>query len=300
MAAALPPRPDPRALAVLVFGACVIGFAPILVRLSDAGPAATGAWRMAFAMPMLAVMAWRSDGAPMAAPSRLALAAGLFFALDLAAWHYGVAYTSVANATVLSNLTPVIVTAVAWLAFKQRPRGVFVAGAAVALAGAWTMAAAKGGGGRGTNPPLGDALSVLTALWYSLYFLAIGAARRTETASRVMLGSTFVALPLLVLVAIVLGERLTPVTLGGWLACLGLGLVHVTGQGAIAWALGRLPPAVASVTVLVQPVVAALVGWLLFQEGLTPLQALGGAGVLAGVVIAQRAARRPPQSGLAQ
>ena len=75
------------------------------------------------------------------------------------------------------------------------------------------------------------------------------------------------------------------------LACVGLGLMHVAGQGSIAWALGRLPAATASVVVLVQPVVAAILGWMLFAEALGPVQALGAGIALAGVVLAQMASR---------
>ena len=57
----------------------------------------------------------------------------------------------------------------------------------------------------------------------------------------------------------------------------------VTGQGAIAWALGRLPASVTSVVVLVQPVVAAVLGWILFGEVFGPGQMLGGAIALTGV-----------------
>ena len=46
-----------KAMAVLILGACIIGLAPIFVRLSSAGPAATGVWRLAFALPALAVLA---------------------------------------------------------------------------------------------------------------------------------------------------------------------------------------------------------------------------------------------------
>ena len=77
----------------------------------------------------------------------------------------------------------------------------------------------------------------------------------------------------------------------GWLACAGLGLVHVGGQGLLAWAMGRLPTSTASVVVLVQPVVAGLLGWLLFRETIGPLQAAGAAVALAGVVLAQWASR---------
>jgi drug/metabolite transporter (DMT)-like permease len=280
-----------RALAVLVAGAMVIALAPILVRLADAGPAAIGFWRLTFALPLLAALGARNRGrATFAPPSRPMLLAGVMFALDLGFWHYGIIYTSVANATVLSNLTPVVVTAFAWIFLKQQPRRLFLVAVALAVAGAWTMAAAKGGA-PGRSPLLGDSLSLLTALWYALYMLSIGEARRRDGATRIMFWSSLAGAPLLLIAALALREPLTPAHPGGWLALIGLGLVHVAGQGAIAWALGRLPTATASVVVLVQPVVAAGLGWVLFAEAMGPWQMLGAAIALTGIVLAQKAAR---------
>ncbi|MDX5392185.1 MAG: hypothetical protein LPJ86_00005, partial [Caulobacteraceae bacterium] len=48
-----------------------------------------------------------------------------------------------------------------------------------------------------------------------------------------------------------------------------------------------------SVVVLIQPLVAAIAGWILFAEALGPLQALGGVITLAGVALAQWSARPP-------
>ncbi len=281
-----------KALAVLVTGAAVIGFAPILVRLADAGPAAVGFWRVTLALPLLALMAQRTDGG-VGKANGFALLAGLAFAGDLGFWHYALAFTSVANATVLTNLTPVVVTAVAWIFLKQRPANLFIGAVALAVAGAWLMAIGRGANAPGSNPPLGDALSLMTAGWYAAYFLAISAGRRSASATRIMFWSGVVSAPLLLLAAIVLGEDLTPRSPGGWMAVAGLAVMHVTGQGAIAWALGRLPAATTSVVVLVQPVVAALLGWVLFSEALGPVQALGAAVALGGVVLAQTASRKP-------
>ncbi|PZQ61013.1 MAG: EamA/RhaT family transporter [Phenylobacterium zucineum] len=290
--AAAPAPPRWTALAALVGGACIIGLAAILVRLSHAGPAATGFWRLVFALPLLIVMTRRATG-EIGAPPRMALWAGLFFALDLGFWHYGIRYTSVANATVLTNLTPVVVTAFAWIFLRQRPRALFLLAVAVAVGGASLMAYAKGGG-EVRNQPLGDALSVATAFWYALYFLSMAEGRKTAGASQMMLWSGIVGAPLLLVAAIALGEPLTPATAGGWAACVGLGLMHVTGQGSIAWAMGRLPTSTASVTVLVQPVVAAALGWILFAEAIGPLQGLGAAVTLGGIVLAQWASRTRP------
>jgi drug/metabolite transporter (DMT)-like permease len=280
-----------RAVLALLIGACVIGVAPILVRLADAGPAAIGVWRLLFSLPLLAALASRSGGG-VGAPFRLGTLAGIAYALDLGFWHYGIANTSVGKATVLTNLTPVVVTAVAWIFLKQRPARLFLVAVALAVAGAWIMAVARGLGSVGPNPALGDALSVATAFWYALYFLAVGAARRQASAVRVMFWSSLTGVPLLLGGALLLGERVLPGSRGGWAACIGLGVVHVAGQGSIAWALGRLPASVASVTVLVQPVVAAVLGWILFDELFSAWQTVGAALALTGVVLAQLASRR--------
>ena len=196
-----------------------------------------------------------------------------------------------AKSTILSNLTPVVVTAFAWIFLKQRPRSLFVAAVALAVAGASLMALTKGAGAPVRNAPLGDALSLTTAIWYALYFLAVSEARKTQGATRLMFWATLTGAPLLLLSALGLHEQILPVTAVGWGACIGLGVMHVVGQGSIAWALGRLPAEVASVVVLVQPVVAAVLGWWVFNELFGPWQAVGGAIALGGVVLAQWAAR---------
>lgn len=290
---------DRRPLLVLLAGACVIGCAPVLVRLAEAGgagPSAVGFWRLATALPLLALLGRTRGGSGPGRPSRAALVAGALLAVDLAFWHYGLRLTSVADATVLSNLTPILVTGVAWLVFKERPRAVFLLGLTGAVAGAATMAAAHGGGP--ARPPaqahLGDLLSALTALWYGGYFIFVREARRTAGASAVMFWSSAAGAPVMLAAALLLREPLLPASPAGWAPLAALAVMHVVGQGAIAWALGRLPAALTAVTVLVQPVVAAALGWALFGEALGPAQAAGAALALGGVALAQSAARPRP------
>ena len=292
--AAAPGRTRLWPLLALLGGACAIAFAPIFVRLTGTGPAAAGFWRLALALPVLTALtlARRPDGRrAVPGPSRITMLAGLFFALDLGFWHYGIRFTTVANATILANLSPVFVTAGAWLFLGERQGWKFLAGLALALAGVWAIAAA-GGAGPGSQPVLGDALSVATAVWYAAYMLIVRKARSDRSAPEVMLWTSAVGAPLLLAAALVLHERILPLSLGGWAACVGLAVVHVTGQGAIAWALGRLPAALASVVILVQPVLAAILGWIIFAEPLGPLQIAGGALALGGVVLAQLGAAR--------
>ena len=292
-----PPRG--AATLALVLGAAAIAFSPIFVRLTGTGPAAAGFWRLALALPALAglTLVYRTPGGPHG-PKPMTLLAGLFFALDLGFWHYGVKFTTVANATILANLSPVGVTAAAWLMLGERPRKTFLAGLALALAGVWAIAAAHGGG-QGLDPSLGDGLSITTAVWYAGYMLCVRRVRTGQTASEVMFWSSATGAPLLLVAALALHERIIPTSLGGWGACIGLGVVHLVGQGCIAWALGRLPAATASVVIMVQPVLTGLLGWLIFAEAMGPLQMLGAVAALAGVVIAQFAAARTPDPATA-
>lgn len=287
-------RPSSRAFAliVLLIAASVLGLAPILVRLTETGPAAAGFWRFLFALPLLTILAAREPGG-VGAPSKWALLAGLFFALDLSFWHYGIVMTSVANATVLCNLTPVVVTLFGWFVLKERPHRLFILALALAMGGAFAMAAGADGG-QGSNPMLGDLFSLSVAVWYSGYFLAVQAARRTAGAMRVTFWATLLGAPLLLIVALALSEAVIPAGAAGWAACVAMGVMHVFGQGGVAWALGKLPASVTAATILIQPVVAALLGWWIFGETLTPVQALGGALVLGAIVLAQRSQRAKP------
>lgn len=96
----------------------------------------------------------------------------------------------------------------------------------------------------------------------------------------------------ILIVALLSGESLIPVTAMGWAAVLGLALVsQIAGQGLIVYGLAHLPASFSSVTLLVQPVTATLLGWLILSETINPWQGLGGLIVLAGIYIARRGSR---------
>ena len=132
--------------AALVVGAIGISFSPILVRLSELGPTATAFHRVFLAAPLLwAVLLWSDRRAPAppasarAWPRRreawLLIAAGVAFAGDLGIWHWSVQLTSVANSTLLANLTPIFVTLAAWLLFGELIDAWTLVGALVIFSG---------------------------------------------------------------------------------------------------------------------------------------------------------------------
>ncbi|HUS23781.1 MAG TPA: DMT family transporter [Candidatus Binatia bacterium] len=290
MTAALPDR---RALAGLIAGAICIGFAPIFVRWVDVGLTAAAFWRTALALPLLAV-ALAMPGARAGSgggSSRGLLLAGLFFAADLAVWHQSIHYTSVANATLLANLAPVFVAAAGafWLGERVTPR--FVAGLAVALAGAALLVADSFTISLRTVG--GDLLGALTAVFYAGYQLTVTRVRRHATTAQVMAWSTLACAAALLPLTLLLGEPLWPRSAQGWAVLAGLALVsQVLGQGLIAWAMAHLPATFSSVSLLVQPLAAALLAALLLGERFGALQAAGGVLVIAGIVACRLAVSR--------
>lgn len=284
------------AVAALLAGAVAIAASPLFVRVSEAGPVATGFWRVALALPFL--WAWSAIGqrerhaASFAADRRLMIAAGLFFAGDLAVWHWSIVLTSVANATLLANLAPIFVTLAVWLLYRRRPGGLFLTGMAVALGG---VAALLGGDLRLSGRALaGDCLGVVTAMFYAAYQLAITRLRsRAATASIMAWSGLFTAAALLPL-ALLSGEQVLPATATGWLTLFGLALIsQAAGQSLIAYAMAHLPATFSSVGLLLQPVMAALFAWVLLGETLGSIEIAGGIAVLIGIRIAQRAELAP-------
>jgi drug/metabolite transporter (DMT)-like permease len=142
---------------------------------------------------------------------------------------------------------------------------------------------------------LGDGLALLTAVFYAGYLLTVKHLRRTATTSTIMCYSGLVSCPALLVVTLLSERSLLAVSGKGWLVLVALALVsHVGGQGLIAFALAHLPASFSAVGLLWQPVVAAVLAWLLLREPLSWLQIAGGVVVLAGIATARHRPEAPP------
>jgi drug/metabolite transporter (DMT)-like permease len=278
------------ALATLLAGATCIALSPIWVRISETGPTAAAFWRVALASPVLWLLyaSGRREASSAGASWKLLFAAGLAFAGDLAVWHTSIKLTSVANSTLLANLASIFVTLAAWLIWKQRPRGLFLVGLATALAGVGMLVETSAA--RSPTALGGDMLGVVTAMFYAWYLLAVKQLRDRGSATvRLMAVTSTITAVLLLPVALASGEQMLPVSALGWLTLAGLALVsHAAGQGLITYALAHLPAAFSSVSLLFQPVMAAVFAWVLLGEPLAPQQIAGGAVVLLGIYLSRR------------
>jgi drug/metabolite transporter (DMT)-like permease len=284
-----------RPLALLLLGSFGIACAAIFVRLAlPAPPIVTGFWRLALATGALFV--WLLPQTRWRDLDRVAvltaLAAGACFGIDLALWNSALVETTVATATFLVNTTPVFVGAFAVLVWRERLGTALLAGGGLALFGTALLL----GDDLDTRTSLrGDGLALTAAVFYSGYLLFIQRARRGLDAAPAVAISGVSATLTLGLAAFARGDPVVGFPWHSWgIFLASAGISHLAGVVGIVWALAHLRATFAAVALLAQPVGTALLGWLWLGEALTPLEALGGLGVISGIALASRA-REPAE-----
>jgi len=280
------------AFAALLAGGVAIGFAGIFMRLSDVNPIASAFWRMLLAAPPLwgwALLTARSDRAAGRRTdlSQILVLAGLFFGIELGIWHLSLHYTTVANATLLSNMAPLFIALWLWLAHGARFSRGFLAGMALALVGAVILIGPSAAGG--STHLLGDGFGLLSTTFYAAYQLVIKDARDSYSTARLMAWSTTITALALFPFALWMPGPFWPADAAAWLPLLGLALIaQIGGQTVIAYAFAHLPASLASVSLLVQPLTAAIAALLIFGERIGPWQLGGGALLLCGIYFSKR------------
>ncbi|MEX2381317.1 MAG: DMT family transporter [Opitutales bacterium] len=279
----------------LLAGALSISLSPIFVRLSELGPSATAFHRLFLSLPVLWLWLWIDSGRKRDLPKvplrardyRILALAGFFFACDLGAWHWSIQLTSIANSTLLANTAPLFVAIGGYLLFGEKITSRIILGTVFAFIGLVLMVGVSFG--TSVQHFIGDALGVLTAVFYASYMLALSRLRRSLSTVTIMCGSGLVTCLLLLPLALLSGESLIPPSLYGWGLLLGLALIsHAGGQSLITFAFAFLPASFCSLGLLLQPAAAAVLGWLILGEHLTLLQGAGGLFILAGIAIARR------------
>jgi drug/metabolite transporter (DMT)-like permease len=279
--------------AVLALALVAVSFGSIFARFADAPALVIAAWRMAFAslvvVPAALAFGHRRVGGA-ARDVALALGAGALLALHFATWISSLEHLPVAQSVLLVTTAPVWVVLLGWLTGRDRPRPATWASVGLVICGSAVLA---GGDVAAGGPNLGHALALAGAVAMACYLLLARAAQRS--------------LPFLPYVALAYGSAAVTLALamlasglswhgfegGTWAALAGMALVsQLLGHGGYNWSLRHLKPAFVAVTLTGEPLLAALLAWLLLGEVITVATSLGGTLVLAGIVIAARGERQ--------
>lgn len=286
------------AYAALGFAVVAIAWSAIFVRWAGIPGSASAFYRVLIAACIL--LPWRAAhqpaGAKRQSPGRrsylLAVAAGIFFALDLAFFNTAVMRGSAATTSLLGSNAPVFVGLGSWLLLRKRPHGLFWAGLAASMCGIalmiWAGIEERSAGQR--HDVIADLMAIAAAFTFAGYILAVSKARGTMDTLTLntiaMAASTATLLP----ICLAIGAPLWGYSATTWTVLVWLGLISQVGAYlGIAYALGHLPATVVSIGLLAQAPLAALLAATLLHERLTPLQLAGGALVLAGIYVVNRA-----------
>ena len=291
------PSADPRLLplAALLIGNVALAMGPWFVRLADTGAVSAGFWRVALALPVLALLA-RANRQPLGGMPRgvvlAVLAGGVLFGLDIASWHVGIGMTRLANAALFGNAGSLILMVWGFIAWRRLPRGREWPAMAAALGGAAILM----GRSFEISPRTlyGDLFCLLAGILYAGYLLILQDARQKLGSWALLTWSSLGSVPVLLAIALTLGEPIWPTD---WTPILGLFVSsQLIGQGCLVYALKHFSPLVIGIALLTQPAVAALAGWLSFGELLTPLDLVGIALVGSALVLAKVGESTPPKA----
>lgn len=279
-----------RPVLAAVLGALTIAFSAIFVELADVTPATAAIFRCVYALPPLALLGWLEDrryGPRAGGQRRLAWVAGMFFAADLVLWHHAIGQVGAGLATVLGNTQVVFVPIAAWLFLGERPGGRVAASVPVVLVGVVLISGIIGEGAFGQDPLLGVLFGIGTGIAYAGFLLVQRRANRDHRRpAGPLFDATLSAAAGSMLIGFALGEvDLVPSWPShGWLLLLALG-VQVVGWLLISISLPRLPSAITSVVLTLQPVGSVLLGIWILSEAPSGLQLVGVGLILAGLLM---------------
>jgi drug/metabolite transporter (DMT)-like permease len=284
-----------RACAVL--GAVAIAFSGILVRLSHASPSTAAIFRCAYALPVLGLLECLEDrrfGGRSWRERRTAVGAGVFLAADLILWHHSISDIGAGLATVLANIQVVLVPLVAWVWLAEKPGRQVLAALPLALLGVLLISGVLEHGSYGHDPARGTVYGFAAGVAYVGFLLLLrhGGADLRRPAGP-LFDVTATATVLCVVAGVIIGDAdLAPDWPGArWLITLAL-TSQVLGWLLITVSLPRLPAAMTSLLLMVQPVGSVVLAALIFGESPSGIQLGGVALVLLGLLVAT-VPRRP-------
>lgn len=268
----------------LLLGNVVIGISPVFVRYADVGPISSGFWRLALAVPILFLLGRLSGFRLPAVPAKIiywAAIAGVIFGLDIICWHLGIFRTKLGNATLFGNSASLFLVLYGVVLARKLPPPMQIAALILAFAGAALL--------MGQSLELsarsftGDLLSLFAGIFYTFYLLIMIRLRATtESWGALAMTSFFAALALLI-GALIAGETIWPTI---WWPLIALALAsQILGTGLFTYALPFFSHLIIGLTLLLQPALAALTGWLFFGETLTGLDIIGGMLVMAALIL---------------
>jgi drug/metabolite transporter (DMT)-like permease len=211
---------------------------------------------------------------------------GIVSSISIILWAWSLTQTSVANSTVLRNLTPVFTALFGWLFLKQSFDRNFLIGMVIALLGAITISVTDFS--YSIDNITGDVAALFAAVFYSIYILIVKQLRARFSSSIILLWRCFIGTVFSLPIVLLTEPQIFPHSYSGWLAVISLAIIcQVLGQGLLAKSLNQLSPGFVTTTLLLEPAITAFIAWVIFSEQLSLLNWLAFCVVLIGIYLAK-------------
>lgn len=260
--------------ALLLVGISTFGMAPIMVRFAtDTDPLALAALRTGFAVLFLFPF-WYPQRKTISELKSLGISRGLLaltgicLGLHFSFWIASLHYTSVASASVLVTIHPVMLIVAESVIFKRNFRGIVWGGVVVAFAGSALLGIADEAGLEAfPNALFGNALALTAAVIFVVYFMLGSKIRQyTDWLDYVFYVYLYATLTSFILAIIWVGG--IP-SLSVMALIVGAGLAigpTILGHGSINFAVKYVSPTLLSTLVLSEGVFAAIAAYFIFGE----------------------------------
>ena len=275
---------------LLAFGAMLIGFAPIFVKLSMLSSSAISFYRMFLALPFLFLLNYILNKKFFFRVKNkktilYAAFASLAFTTDLTLWHFSMDITSVSNATIIVNSAPIFVAILSFIFFKERLTKGFHLSFLVTYIGIVGLIYFSNNYVNGKL--LGDILCLIAAFFYGVYLLVIARLGK-ENSLNIIFYTTFFCCLFSIIPMMIEGGNLIPSSSFEWLNLILMAfLCQFGGQYFITHAIGKISASGASIGLLMQPLTATILAAIIFSEILTSLQIIFALISLFGIYLAR-------------
>jgi drug/metabolite transporter (DMT)-like permease len=271
---------------------CAWSTGTILAKYIDMGSLAIGFYRFAFFGLMLII--WMQvRGTPFRLRViRDSMWGGIALGADIALFFSAVKLTSVVNATIIGSMQPIVVGVIAARFFGETIRMRDALWSIVAIGGAVLVVAASAGDA--TTDIRGDLLAAAAMLSWSAYFITSKNSKKTMTPTEFTAGTSLWTMAICAPLGFLFGQDMSwpSATNWGWLIAMAVasGLI---GHAMMNWSLVRIPLWVGSTFTLLIPVFSALLAWLVLDEAVSALQALGMVVVIGALAVVVRSQSTP-------
>ena len=289
------PKIPLQAYFVIAMGIIAVSFGSIFIKLAQAEGIPSlliAAARMTIASLALTPMIVRGHQIEMRSLSRrqltLAAASGLFLAIHFASWIKSFEYTIVLVSVVLVNTNPLWSAALEVIFLRTRLTRVILFSLIIGVIGSIIVALpAQQITTLGNNPLLGSLLALIGAVAVAIYFV-IGRKMRTSLSLVPYIWLVYgCAAIFLIIVVILTGTPVTGYSLKGYLWLVAMALVpQLIGHSSFNFALKYFPASYVGIAGQLEPVLSAILAFLLFTEIPASVQLIGSIIILSGVILA--------------